>query len=296
VAQANIEGRIYEVFLEGIAQDLGSVEIARELRIGYPESVALGDIAAVELGEQPTSIQRIDQKQAASITGSITAENVGAVNQAVQEKIDALPLAPGAEVTMGGMAEMMGESFSGMFIAIIVAIVLAYAVIVVTFRSFLTPLIIMVSLPLASMGALLGLLVAGQPLGVSALMGVLMLVGIVLTNAIVLIALVEQLRKRGIGTYDALVEGGRTRLRPILMAALTTMMAMLPLALGLGEGTIMAAELAVVVIGGLFSSTLLTLLVIPVIYSLFGGLRRTSADSRSGSSLAVDEGSLPESH
>jgi len=162
-----------------------------------------------------------------------------------------------------------------MFIAIIVAIVLAYVVIVVTFRSFLIPLIIMVSLPLASMGALLGLLIAGQPLGVSALMGVLMLVGIVLTNAIVLIALVEQLRKGGVGTYDALVEGGRTRLRPILMAALTTMMAMLPLALGLGEGTIMAAELAVVVIGGLFSSTLLTLLVIPVIYSLFGGLRRS---------------------
>ena len=180
---------------------------------------------------------------------------------------------------------MMGESFSGMFIAIIVAVVLAYAVIVVTFRSFLTPLIIMVSLPLASIGALLGLLIGGQPLGVSALMGVLMLVGIVLTNAIVLIALVEQLRKGGVGTYDALVEGGRTRLRPILMAALTTMMAMLPLALGLGEGTIMAAELAVVVIGGLFSSTLLTLLVIPVIYSLFGGLRRTSADSGKGEGL-----------
>jgi len=275
VAQATIEGRTYKVFLEGIAQDLNSADMARQLRVGWPKSVALGDIAAVELGEQPTSIQRIDEKRAASITGSITTENVGAVNQAVQKKIDALPLAPGAEVTMGGIAEMMGESFSGMFIAIIVAIVLAYVVIVVTFRSFLIPLIIMVSLPLASMGALLGLLIAGQPLGVSALMGVLMLVGIVLTNAIVLIALVEQLRKGGVGTYDALVEGGRTRLRPILMAALTTMMAMLPLALGLGEGTIMAAELAVVVIGGLFSSTLLTLLVIPVIYSLFGGLRRS---------------------
>jgi HAE1 family hydrophobic/amphiphilic exporter-1 len=127
-------------------------------------------------------------------------------------------------------------------------------------------------------------------------MGVLMLVGIVLTNAIVLIALVEQLRKGGADTYDALVEGGRTRLRPILMAALTTMMAMLPLALGLGEGTIMAAELAVVVIGGLFSSTLLTLLVIPVIYSLFGGLRRTPADSRSNSGLTGNEDSLPKPH
>ena len=104
-------------------------------------------------------------------------------------------------------------------------------------------------------------------------MGVLMLVGIVLTNAIVLISLVEQLKKRGMNTYDALVEGGKTRLRPILMTALTTMVAMVPIAFGLGEGTLMASELAVVVIGGLFSSTLLTLLVIPVIYSLVEGMR-----------------------
>lgn len=280
VAEANIEGRIYEVFLEGIAQDLGSVEVARELRIGYPESVALGDIAAVELNQRPISIMRIDEKLAASITGSITEENVGAVNRAVQEKVDALPLVPGAEVTIGGMAELMGESFSGMFIAIIIAIVLAYAVLVVTFRSFLKPFIIMISLPLASIGALLGLLIAGQPLGASALMGILMLVGIVLTNAIVLIASVEQLHKRGLSIYDALIEGGRTRLRPILMTAITTMIAMLPLALGLGAGTVMSAELAVVVIGGLFTSTLLTLLVIPVIYSLFGSLRRASAGQR----------------
>ncbi len=108
-------------------------------------------------------------------------------------------------------------------------------------------------------------------------MGVLMLVGIVLTNAIVLIALVEQLRKRGLSTDDALLEGGRTRLRPILMTALTTMAAMLPLALGSGEGVLMAAELAVVVVGGLFTSTFLTLLVIPVVYSIAEGLRRTSA-------------------
>ena len=274
VAQTSIEGNNYEIFLMGIVPGLDSVEVARALRIGWPVSVALGDIAAVELGEQPTSIQRIDQKLAATITGTITEEDVGAVNRAVQEKIDTLNLAPGVEVTMGGMAEIMEESFSNMFIAIIVAIALAYVIVVVTFRSFLNPLIIMASLPLASIGALLGLLITGHPIGVSALMGVLMLVGIVLTNAIVLISLVEQLSKKGMSTYDALVEGGRTRLRPILMTALTTMVAMFPLALGLGEGTIMAAELAIVVIGGLFSSTLLTLLVIPVIYSLVEGLRR----------------------
>jgi HAE1 family hydrophobic/amphiphilic exporter-1 len=135
----------------------------------------------------------------------------------------------------------------------------------------------MVSLPLASIGALLGLLISGNTLGVSGMMGVLMLVGIVLTNAIVLIALVEQLRKGGMSTNDALVQGGKTRLRPILMTALTTIFAMVPLALGVGSGTLLAAELAVVVIGGLFSSTLLTLVVIPVIYSLVDGLRHRKA-------------------
>lgn len=273
VAQATVEGETYDIFLKGITPELNSTDMASQLRVGWPISVKLSDIATVELGEQPISIQRIDQKLAASITGGITKEDVGSVNRAVQQRIDALELTPGVEVKMGGTAEMMQESFSGMFIAIIVAVLLAYTVIVVTFRSFINPLIIMASLPLASIGALLGLLVTGHPLGVSALMGVLMLVGIVLTNAIVLIALVEQLRKKGVSTYDALVEGGRTRLRPILMTAITTMVAMLPIALGLGEGTLMAAELAIVVIGGLFSSTLLTLLVIPVIYSLVEGLR-----------------------
>jgi len=274
VSRVKIEGKTYEVYVSGIAQNLNSVETAKELRVGWPESVALDDIASVTLGEQVTNIQRIDEKLAVSITGIITAEDIGSINRAVQQRIDALPLPSGVEVTMGGVMERMRESFSGMFIAIIVAILLAYAVIAVTFRSFLKPIIIMVSLPLASIGALVGLLLAGQPLGVSALMGVLMLVGIVLTNAIVLIDLVEKLRRKGMDTYDALVESGRTRMRPILMTALTTMIAMLPIAVGLGEGTVLSAELAIVVIGGLFSSTLLTLLVIPVLYSLSHGLRQ----------------------
>ena len=279
VAQASLDGETYDVFLDGIAQDLDS-EMAAELRVGWPVSVALGDIATVEFGEQPTNIRRVDQMLAVSIDAEITKKNVGAVDREVQGKIDDLMIDGqtldelGVEVEMGGVIEMMEESFSSMYIAIIVAIVLAFAVLVVSFRSFINALIIMMSLPLASIGAFLGLLIAGRPVGISAMMGVLMLVGIVLTNAIVLVTLVEQLRKRGLSAYDALIEGGRTRLRPILMTALTTMVAMFPLALGLGEGTLIAAELAIVVIGGLFSSTLLTLLVIPVLYSLSAGLRR----------------------
>ena len=132
----------------------------------------------------------------------------------------------------------------------------------------------MFTLPLASIGALLGLLISGNTLGMSAMMGMLMLVGIVLTNAIVLVSLVEHLRKGGMSVNEALMEGGRTRIRPILMTALTTIFAMVPLALGVGSGTLLAAELAVVVIGGMFSSTLLTLLVIPVLYSLVHGRRK----------------------
>jgi len=277
VSEANIDGITHEIFLKGIAENLDSVETVKTLRIGYPQSVAIGDIATVKLDQHPDSVMRIDEKLAASISGLITAKDIGAVTQAVQEKIDSLPEIPGVEATMGGISEMMNESFSGMFISTLIAIVLAYLVLVVSFRSFLIPVIIMISLPLAVIGALLGLLIAGQTMGLSALMGVLMLVGIVLTNAIVLVSSVEQLRKKGFGAYDALIEGGRTRLRPILMTAITTMVAMLPLALGLGEGTVMSVELAVVVIGGLFTSTLLTLLVIPVIYSLVNRLRPTKS-------------------
>ena len=277
VSSVTLDGEVYEVYLNGIVPRLNNVETARGLLIGYPDSVKLGDIADVSISEQQTNIQRVDEKLAASITGIITDENVGRVNMAVQQKIDAMSLPEGVEVTIGGVMEMMKESFSGMFIAIIIAIVLAYSVIAVTFRSLMKPLIIMISLPLASIGAMIGLLIAGQPLGVSSLMGILMLVGIVLTNAIVLIDLVEKLRKNGMNTYDALVESGRTRMRPILMTALTTMIAMFPIALGLGEGTVLSAELAVVVIGGLFSSTLLTLLVIPVMYAITNKDKKSDA-------------------
>ena len=286
----DVDGERYGVFVKGVVAELGFAEdpekalaLANQLMVGAPQSVALHEVATVGLPARPTHIGHIDQKLSASISGDITAKNVGAVNRLVEDEIDAVEEEvealgiEGVEIRPGGVMEEMAEGFSRMGIAIMVAMVIAYLILVVSMRSILNPLIIMVSLPLASIGALLALLIGGYTLGMSGMMGVLLLVGIVLTNAIVLIALVEQLRKQGMNTYDALVEGGRTRLRPILMTALTTMFAMLPLAFGLGGGTLIAGELAVVVIGGLFSSTLLTLLVIPVIYSLVDGLRRRRA-------------------
>lgn len=270
---AVIGNESYPIFIKGVADSLGNVTEAESMRIGWPQSMALSGVGNATLLQMPTHISNTDLALSATITGTITEKDVGGVNRIVQEKIDALPAHPGVEVKMAGVAEEMASTFSRMGIAIIAAIVIAFLIVAFMMRSIINPLIIMVSLPLASIGALLGLLITGHTIGVSAMMGMLMLVGIVLTNAIVLMALVEQLRKSGKSTYDALVQGGQTRLRPILMTALTTIFAMVPLAFGVGSGTLLAAELAVVVIGGLFSSTLLTLVVIPVIYSLVDGLR-----------------------
>ena len=270
----NMGNESYPLFIKGVANGLGNeTTVANALRIGFPQSVALGDVSNVALLQMPTHVSHTDLALSATITGTITDKDVGGVNLVIQEKIDALPTQPGVQVTMAGVAEEMSSTFSHMGIAIIAAIVIAFLIVAFMMRSIINPLIIMLSLPLATIGALLGLLITGHTIGVSAMMGMLMLVGIVLTNAIVLIALVEQLRKSGMSTYDSLLQGGQTRLRPILMTALTTIFAMIPLAFGVGSGTLLAAELAVVVIGGLFSSTLLTLVVIPVIYSLVDGLR-----------------------
>ena len=158
----------------------------------------------------------------------------------------------------------MNEAFSGLFFSMGVAVLIVYVAMVLTFNSLVTPFIILFSLPLATIGALPALFLTGRPLGVSALIGFLMLIGIVVTNAIVLLDLVERLRSQGMSTHDALIEGGRTRVRPILMTAIATILALIPLAAGFNQGSIIAAELGTVVIGGLFSSTFLTLLVIPV--------------------------------
>jgi HAE1 family hydrophobic/amphiphilic exporter-1 len=275
--QASLDDKA--LYVEGIMGKVGTPEELGELRVSgglYPP-IKLSEIVTTTPGfvMEPTYINRVDNYRAATITGTITAKDVGSVNQAAQEKINALAKEyPDVKFRIGGVFEEMQGAFEDMLIAVLIAIVIAYAIVVIFFRSFLTPLIIMFSLPLASIDALLALLITGRTLDISALMGMLMLVGIVLSNAILLVALVEQLRKGGMSTFDALVQGGRTRLRPILMTALATMFALVPLSLGLEQGVLLAASLGTVVIGGLFTSTLLTLVVIPVIYSLVEGLRR----------------------
>ncbi len=221
------------------------------------------------------SITRIDGAPAAQISAEITSEDTGAVSSQIEATIDDLVAAgqipAGVEVRLSGVTEQQNEAFSGLFTSMAVAILLVYVMMVLAFNSLITPFIIMFSLPLATIGAFPALFLTGRPIGVSALIGFLMLIGIVVTNAIVLLDLVERLRQQGHPLREAIIEGGRTRVRPILMTAFATILALIPLAAGFNEGSIIAAELGTVVIGGLFSSTFLTLLVVPVVYSLVEG-------------------------
>jgi HAE1 family hydrophobic/amphiphilic exporter-1 len=279
-----------------------SVEDLRSLPVGTVARMPLGEIADVEEVTAQGTITRIDESPAAAITAEITDANTGQVSRDVQAAIDALvadgSIPDGVEATLAGVSQQQSEAFGGLFVSMGVAILVVYVAMVLTFNSLVTPFIILFSLPLATIGAFTALWVTGRPLGVSALIGFLMLIGIVVTNAIVLLDLVEKLRARGMRTDAALVEGGRTRVRPILMTAIATILALIPLAAGFNEGSIIAAELGTVVIGGLFSSTFLTLIVIPVIYSLVDGVRvrlrrRAERAAAAPASPAVDGAVVP---
>ncbi|GGU16728.1 efflux RND transporter permease subunit [Streptomyces coeruleorubidus] len=239
----------------------------QDLRLG---AVKLGDIATVKLVDGPVSMTRIDGQRAATITAKPTGDNTGAVSTKLQSEINALKLPDGATASIGGVSEDQEEAFANLGLAMLAAIAIVFMLLVGTFRSLVQPLILLVSIPFAATGAI-GLLVAtGTPMGVPAMIGMLMLIGIVVTNAIVLIDLINQYRKQGYGVVEAVIEGGRHRLRPILMTALATIFALLPMALGItGEGGFIAQPLAVVVIGGLVTSTLLTLLLVPTLYAMF---------------------------
>lgn len=240
-----------------------------ELRALPVGPLTLGDVAEVQEVPGPVAMTRIDGARAATITARPVGDNTGAVSADLQTKLKALDLPAGATASIGGVSEDQDEAFGSLALAMLAAIAIVFMLLVATFRSLVQPLILLVSIPFAATGALGLLLITGTPLGVPAMIGMLMLIGIVVTNAIVLIDLVNQYRAQGLGVVEAVVEGGRHRLRPILMTALATIFALLPMALGVtGEGGFISKPLAVVVIGGLVSSTLLTLLLVPTLYTM----------------------------
>ena len=270
VTQIEVDGQPIDVVLSARTDSVDSLESLSSVMVSGPlGSIPLSELASLVEIKGPVTIIRTDGTRSASITGSITSDDAQAVGQEIQQIIDGLSLPPGVGVTNGGIFAQITEGFQSIFLAMIVGIVGVYLVMVASLGSLRNPFVIITSLPLAIIGALAALAITGRSLGLPAMMGILMLIGIVVTNAIVLISFVEQLRERGLSVYDALVQGGRVRLRPILMTAITTSIALLPLAAFVeDEGGILSAGLATVVIGGLMSSTVLTLVVVPVVYTL----------------------------
>lgn len=230
----------------------------------------LSDLVTVEEASAPASITRLDGERSATVAVTPSGDDLGALSRTLTAEIADLDLPDGAEVSVGGLAADQADAFEDLGLALIAAILIVYLVMVATFRSIGQPLILLVSVPFAATGALGALLLTGTPLDVAALIGVLMLVGIVVSNAIVLIDLINQYRAAGRPLDQAVKEGARQRLRPIVMTAAATILALTPMAFGLtGGGAFISQPLALVVIGGLVSSTLLTLYVVPVIYTLF---------------------------
>lgn len=237
-------------------------------------NVKLSEVANVTQVNGPTQITHINASRTATISATVTSSNVGAVSADVQQRINKLPLPSGATVSQGGVTSSQQQTFHDLGIALLAAILLVYLVMVATFRSLLQPLILLVSVPFAATGSILLLLATHTALGAPALIGLLMLVGIVVTNAIVLLDLVQQYRRKGLDARTAVIEGGRRRLRPILMTAIATILALLPMALGLSKSSgFIAGPLAIVVIGGLTSSTILTLLLVPTLYVIVEDIR-----------------------
>lgn len=264
-----------EVKLGYIKENASSVEELKKVEVlnQIGQLVKLGDVATIKQEKGPVSIQRLDGREYATVVGNAVIKDTGKLSADVQALIDKMNIPEGINVQLGGDTEEMEKSFAQLGVAMIVAIAAVYIVMLISFGEATAPFTILFSLPFAIIGGLLGLYMVQQPISVPSMIGALMLIGIVVTNAIVLIDRVQQQRERGLEVHEALLEAAGTRLRPILMTALATIFALLPLGLGFGEGTLISQGLAVVVIGGLATSTLLTLFIVPVIYQMLSGIQ-----------------------
>lgn len=231
-------------------------------------SVPLSQVAEIVETRGPHAIDRQDQTRLVTVTAQLAGRDLGSVIKDIQAGLKGLSLPPGYTVEFSGEQEQMAETFGDLSLALILAVVLVYLVMVAQFESLLYPFIIMFSVPVTIVGVTFSLLVTGRAFSVPAFIGVIMLVGIVVKNAIVFVDYVNTLRRRGLKRREAILQAGPVRLRPILMTALTAILAMLPMALGIGEGSEGQAPMATVVAGGLAFSTLITLVLVPVIYTI----------------------------
>jgi HAE1 family hydrophobic/amphiphilic exporter-1 len=224
----------------------------------------------------PVRIERKDQERGLTVSANISGRDMGSVIGDIRKKLRSIPVPRGFSVVFGGEYEEQQKAFRELMVGLVLALLLVYMVMACQYESLRDPFVVMFSVPLAAIGVILMLFLTGTTFNVQSFIGCIMLGGIVVNNAILLVDTANRLRRRdGMALREAIEEAGRRRLRPILMTALTTILGLLPLALGLGEGGEAQAPMARAVIGGLFSSTLITLVFVPVVYSLFEGVRST---------------------
>ena len=276
--RSSFRDRKIDVLVRARESDRDSVESIRRLIVnpGSGTPVELSAVADIVATTGPSEIHRADQTRVAIVSANLRDIDLGAAVREVEAMVAADPLGPDVGMHIGGQGEELGESLRSLLFAFGLAIFLVYLVMASQFESLLHPFVILFTIPLALVGAVLSLLLTRSPVSVVVFIGLILLVGLVVKNAIILIDKVNQLREEGVAKRTALVEGARSRLRPIMMTTLCAMFGFLPLALAFGEGAEVRSPMAITVIGGLLVSTLLTLVVIPVVYDLLD--RRADAD------------------
>lgn len=242
--------------------------------------VPLEEVVAFTPGTVPTSLTRRDQARVYTVTADLFGRDLGSTMLDLQSAVNELDLPSDVFVTIGGEAQQMQDAFGDLAFALLLAVFLVYAILAAQFESLRHPFTIMLSVPLAAIGVVVGLVVTRTSLSVPAFIGLIILAGIVVNNAIVLVHYINLLRQKGMERAEAIIEAGRARLRPVLMTAITTILAMVPLALGIGEGAEIQAPMAIVVVFGLLFSTLLTLVVVPLMYVSIDNIGRGRRERR----------------
>lgn len=259
-----------------------SVENMKQIEISTPSGrvVTLGQVAEIEFDNSPTQITRVGQVRTLSVNSDIVGRDLGSVVADIEDKLEEYPMPDGYSYDFTGEQEQLAEAFSGLILALGLSIIIVYMILASQFESLLHPLTVLLSVPFGLSGGFIGLFITGRTLSVPAFIGVIMLSGIVVNNAIVLVDYINQLRATGMKRNEAIIKAARDRFRPIMMTTLTTVLGLLPIAIGLGEGSGTTAPLAVVVVGGLTLSTVLTLSFIPVMYTVFDGASEKLKNAR----------------
>ena len=282
--------RHLDIRVRGRADQRSTLTAVEDLVVAERDgiTVTLASVATLTEARGPAEIHRLGGRRAALVTADLAGRDLGSVSRDIERALRGTALPAGVSATLGGQNREMSRSFRSLQLAVMLAIFLVYLVMASQFESVVHPLIIMITVPLALAGAIYGLALVGRPLSVFAVIGAIMLAGIVVNNGIVLVDRMNQLRRRGLETHRAAHQAGCERLRPILMTTATTVLGLLPMALGLGEGAELRAPLAVTVIGGLLLATGLTLVAVPVLYTLMTGARRPAPQPHiAGASVPV---------